>query len=666
METHLGARPALAWMLTLSLLCPAPVRGGTVKLAWKPSSDTNVAGYHIYYGLNRGGYASIVDEKTNLTAMIAGLAPGLTYYFAVRAYDASGNESAFSEEIAYNPPFLLHITAQPSNQAAIAGASVTLAVSATGESPLTFQWVNGTAQISGATSPTLAWPHIGDSNAGNYTVVVSNPWGSITSSVATLTVIDPPAITTQPQFQSVIATTAASISSAVTGTAPLKLQWYCGTTAIAGATNSVLAWANVAASNAGNYSLTVSNGAGAAVSTAAALTVLPTNTIATAAGAYNGLFFQTNADGTSAVAEATAGFLGNCVVAGNGAFSARIYVGGQSYPFAGVFDISGNAAATISRASLGLSNLTAILHLDLFKGTRQISGTISSATAGNAWTAPLVGDQATNACPQFSGVNFWMSPGLSANTPTIWGWAGGVVVNGILTLSGALGDTAAISQTVPISKDGNVPVYVNLYNNSGLLEGWLNLAGGVGSGNLTWIRPGGVLLPSGFPQGFGTVVHVTGATFIHEANQGATACAYSLGQVAYRTCLATEFTAASSYTGNGIQISLSATGSPAFNMTAMIYTDTGGSGPGMLVGTSSATVSAGTVPGAETPVTFPGASFALVSGTSYWLVLKTSGLDNSNYVNWAATASGPGMIWNSVGTSGANYGHRGKFILFSR
>jgi hypothetical protein len=89
----------------------------------------------------------------------------------------------------------------------------------------------------------------------------------------------------------------------------------------------------------------------------------------------------------------------------------------------------------------------------------------------------------------------------------------GAVVNGVLSLSGALGDTSAIAQTVPISKDGNVPLYANLYTNGGLVEGWINLAGGSVTGNLTWIRPGGVLLPPGFPQGFDTGVQVTGAAY---------------------------------------------------------------------------------------------------------------------------------------------------------
>jgi hypothetical protein len=262
----------------------------------------------------------------------------------------------------------------------------------------------------------------------------------------------------------------------------------------------------------------VSNAAGAASSSAATLTVLPTNTIATAAGAYNGLFFQTNADGTADVTEATAGLLGNCVVASNGAYSARVYVGGMAYPFSGRFDVAGNASGTIPRSGAGLSNLAVVLHLDLIHGTRQVTGTVSSTTAGNAWTASLLGDLATNAFPQIVGDDLLISPGSSTNSPTNFGVAVGVVLNSVLTLSGVLGDAAAFSQTVPISKDGNVPLYANLYTNGGLLEGWLNLAGSAPTGNLTWIRPGGVLQPAGYPLGFDT-----------QAQVGGVACAQGVG-----------------------------------------------------------------------------------------------------------------------------------------
>jgi len=519
MKTHSGARTALACILAFCVLCPARVRGGSVELAWNPSSDARAAGYNLYCGLSSGAYTSSMDAQTNLAVMVAGLTPGLVYYFAVTSYDTNGDESVFSNELTNRVPILPQITAQPLTQTAIAGAPVALAVSAVGDPPLSFKWMHGLAPIPGATSSVLSWPQIGSANAGSYTVMVSNPWGGTTSSVAVLTVLVPPAILTQPQSQTVIATTAASFSSVVTGTAPLTLQWYSGTTAIAGATNSVLGWASVAVSNAGNYHLAAFNAAGAAASSAATLTVLPSNTFAAAAGAYNGLFFQTNADGTANVTEATAGLLGNCVVAGNGAYTAKVYIGGLSYSLAGVFDFTGKTSATISRggpiAGAQLPNLAAVLRLDLINGTRQMTGAISSAAAGNNWTATLVADLATNAFPKLAGASLVMSPGLSANSPTNFGVVKGVITNSVLALSGALGDTAAFLQSVPISKDGNVPLYGNLYNNSGLVEGWINLTGGVASGSLTWIRPSGVLVPAGFPQGFNTLVQVTGVTTNH-------------------------------------------------------------------------------------------------------------------------------------------------------
>jgi hypothetical protein len=395
------------------------------------------------------------------------------------------------------------------SQAVVITAAAAFTADTAGTAPLAFQWYDGTTALAGATNSVLAWASVADSNAGSYHFTVSNAAGLVTSAAARLTVIDLPSILMALESQAVVMTTAASFSADTAGTVPLAFQWYDGTTALAGATNSVLAWASVAASNAGSYHFTVSNAAGLVTSAAATLMVLPTNAIATSAGAYNGLFFQTNADGMPNITEATAGFLGNCVVAANGAYTAKVYVGGVSYALAGVFNISGDTSATIPLGSPGLSNLTAVMHLDLINGTRQMTGSVSSATAGSAWTAPLVANLATNAYPQFAWVNLSLSPGSSSNSPSNDGMASGVVVNGVLSLSGILGDTTAISQTVPISMDGNVPLYVNLYKNGGLLEGWINLADGGATGSLTWIFPGSGPALVG---GFNTVVQVTGTT----------------------------------------------------------------------------------------------------------------------------------------------------------
>jgi hypothetical protein len=149
------------------------------------------------------------------------------------------------------------------------------------------------------------------------------------------------------------------------------------------------------------------------------------------------------------------------------------------------------------------------LHVDLINGTLQMTGSISCTNTADAWTAALVANKATNAYTNLTAMRLAISPGLSGNSPTNSGSAFGQVVNGVLYVAGTLGDTTTFSQSVPISPNGSLPFYVSLYNNLGLLEGWLNLASEPVIGNLTWIRPSGINLPPGYLQGFDTVVQVT-------------------------------------------------------------------------------------------------------------------------------------------------------------
>src|SRR2546425_462675 len=106
------------------------------------------------------------------------------------------------------PPF---ITLQPTNQTVIAGTNVSLQVAATGTSPLNYQWTFNGANLTGATVNSLLLTNVQAGQAGNYAVVVTNVAGSVTSAVASLTVLVPPAITLQPANQTVIAGTNVSM-----------------------------------------------------------------------------------------------------------------------------------------------------------------------------------------------------------------------------------------------------------------------------------------------------------------------------------------------------------------------------------------------------------------------------------------------------------------------
>src|SRR6185295_16661023 len=97
--------------------------------------------------------------------------------------------------------------------------------SASGTVPLAYQWQFNGVNMSGATGTALTLSNVHTTDAGNYTVVVTNLAGSATSAVATLTVVSPPAITLQPQSRTNNAGSTATFSTAADGTAPLSFQW---------------------------------------------------------------------------------------------------------------------------------------------------------------------------------------------------------------------------------------------------------------------------------------------------------------------------------------------------------------------------------------------------------------------------------------------------------
>ena len=85
------------------------------------------------------------------------------------------------------------ITAHPQSRSVTTGGQAQFTVTASGNPEPIYQWYfNGTA-INSATSSTLTISNAQAANAGDYTVVVSNALGSVTSEKATLTVTAPPA-----------------------------------------------------------------------------------------------------------------------------------------------------------------------------------------------------------------------------------------------------------------------------------------------------------------------------------------------------------------------------------------------------------------------------------------------------------------------------------------
>jgi hypothetical protein len=74
-------------------------QAATVRISWLSNTESDLAGYKVYYGPVSHNYSLSKDVGLALTTDIAGLSNGTTYYLAVTAYDSSGNESAYSQEV---------------------------------------------------------------------------------------------------------------------------------------------------------------------------------------------------------------------------------------------------------------------------------------------------------------------------------------------------------------------------------------------------------------------------------------------------------------------------------------------------------------------------------------------------------------------------------------
>ncbi len=241
---------------------------GVLKVDSIGSTFNNVLA--VYTGSDFASLVSVACSSTN-----AGLGNEVVTFSAVSGTtysivsDGVGGVTG-SLTLNYN---LTAITNQPVSKTVSAGTNVTFTVGATGPSPLRYQWRFNTTNILNATNTSLTITNIQSTNDGNYTVVVTNSFAAITSSIATLTVNQSPAITTQPKNQNVTASSNATFTVIATGNPTPTYQWRFGATNLVGATNSSLTITNAQTNNAGTYSVGVTNALGGSVSSNATLTV---------------------------------------------------------------------------------------------------------------------------------------------------------------------------------------------------------------------------------------------------------------------------------------------------------------------------------------------------------------------------------------------------------
>jgi Fibronectin type III domain len=98
---------------SLSMLSGSSALAQSVSLAWDAPTDPSVVGYDVHYGASSSSLTMTQDVGASTTATISGLTTGLTYYFAVTAYNAAGVNSGYSNAVSYTPGTTTPPASQP-------------------------------------------------------------------------------------------------------------------------------------------------------------------------------------------------------------------------------------------------------------------------------------------------------------------------------------------------------------------------------------------------------------------------------------------------------------------------------------------------------------------------------------------------------------------------
>ncbi len=405
------------------LVTASPLSNGHPSILTQPTNQTVTGGQTATFSVAAAGRGPLNYQWQKNGVAISGATsssyttPATTSsdnaaQFTVVVTNTLGSATSSVATLTVSPATVVpSITTQPTSQTVTTGQTATFNVAATGSSPLSYQWRKNGIAILGATSSSYATPATTSSdNGAQFSVVVTNTAGSMTSAAATLTVNAAPvapSITIQPGSQTVTAGQTASFSVAATGTAPLSFQWQKNGVAISGATSSSYTTpATTSSDNGAQFTVAVSNIAGSMTSIAATLTV---NAAAVAPSITTQPTNQTVAAGQ------TASF--SVAATGTALLSYQWNRNGSA--------ISGATSSSYTTPVITNSDNGA-------QFTVRVSNTVGSVTS-NAATLT---------------VNVAQPPSVSITSP-----ANGATVSGTITVSGTASDAVGVS-SVQLQVDG--------------------------------------------------------------------------------------------------------------------------------------------------------------------------------------------------------------------
>lgn len=478
---------------------------------------------------------------TNAVLVVTNALPAAAGFYSLVASNAVGVVTNSEMDLVIVP---IIITNQLASQATYVGASPTLKVGVLGPSP-TYQWAFNGTNIAWGTNSSLTLTNIQPTDAGAYSVLVSNGFGGVVSADALVSVW-PILVTQPPQDQVTFRGATMALSIAAQASPPLAYQWQFNGTDLPGATDSTLSLTNVLYEQAGSYTVIAST-ADAVVTNFARLTVVPvaawgsssygetnvppdlTNVVAMAAGQIHSLALKNDgtvvawrydsirtnvpSDLTNAVA-VSAGSWGSLALRSDGTIAA------WGYNNRGQTNIPPELTNVVAVAAGGYHNLAL-----------KPDGTVV------AWGQNDSGQ--TNVPPGLMNVvaveaGDYTSLALTANGGVVaWGQNG----NGQTNVPGDLSNVVAIAagsiHCIALKSDGNVTVW-GATNSYGLgtipMEATNIVAIGAGYGHCLALRDDGLVIAWGYsstgetaiPTGLHHVTTIASGSFYNLALVGGT------------------------------------------------------------------------------------------------------------------------------------------------
>jgi len=272
---------ATSAVVSISVVAAVPVSNSPPVIIEQPQSQTVPANTAVTFSVTASN-ATSYQWQSNMVDMPGQTNDSLAFSNVVVSDSAAYRvvvSNATASVISSNAVLMVLaasspvITVEPQSTNAVTNTTVTFFVIASNAG--FYQWESNLVDLAGATNASLTLSNVVPADAGGYQVVISNAAGSVTSSVAVLSVGFPVIITQQPASATVPAGTPVTLEVLATGLPAPQLQWALNNLNLPGQTNADLVLEAATTNMAGTYSVIVSNLFGSQTSSQAVLTVTP-------------------------------------------------------------------------------------------------------------------------------------------------------------------------------------------------------------------------------------------------------------------------------------------------------------------------------------------------------------------------------------------------------